>query len=25
VLADPVHPTLYASEPDDVHLVLRLG
>jgi predicted N-acetyltransferase YhbS len=25
VLADPVHPTLYADEPDDVHLVLRLG
>jgi len=25
VLADPVHPTLYANEPDDVHLVLRLG
>lgn len=24
VLADPVHPTLYASEPDDVHLVCRL-
>jgi predicted N-acetyltransferase YhbS len=25
LLADPVHPTLYADEPDDVHLVLRLG
>ncbi|MBM3140316.1 MAG: GNAT family N-acetyltransferase [Chloroflexi bacterium] len=24
-LADPVHPDLYAREPDDIHLVCRLG
>ncbi len=25
VLADPVHPALYAKEPDDIHLVCPLG
>jgi hypothetical protein len=24
-LADPVHPALYADEPDDIHLVKQLA
>ncbi len=24
-LADPVHPALYAEEPDDIHLICRIG